>query len=224
MIENKNTGQRYVGQSIHIYQRWKEHINSSNMSMRIDRAIKKHGAENFELKVICEIEQNDDLLNAMEEYYIWEYNTFEDDFHYNLTKGGEAPMRGRRHTDATKEKISKATYGFKHTPESKEKISKAMYGKNNPNYGKKGKEHPCFGSKRTLKTKQKISEARNTTGYFRVNKNKNTKCRQGFYYSYRYFDDDGKRHAISSVDIEKLEKKVKAKGLEWFKLEDDKNE
>ncbi len=210
MIENKKTKQRYIGQSIHIYQRWHQHINRPQMSMHIDRAIKKHGADNFDLKVICEIEQDDDLLNAMEEYYIWKYNTFEDDFHYNLTKGGEAPMRGRRHTDAAKEKMSKATYGFKHTPESKEKISKAHSGENHPMYGKKHSEE----------TRKKISEARNTTGYFRVNKNKNTKCRQGFYYRYIYPDNDGKRHSISSVDIKKLEQKVKEKNLEWFKLEE----
>lgn len=166
MIENKKTGQRYIGQSIHIYQRWHQHINRPQMSMHIDRAIKKHGADNFDLKVICELEQDDDLLNAMEKYYVWKYNTFEDNFHYNLTLGGD------------------------------------------------------FSPSKLSEVREKISKTKNTTGYFRVHKNKNPECRQGFRYCYRYYDDNGKRHSIQSVDIKKLEKKVKAKGLEWFKLEE----
>ena len=210
MIENKNTGQRYIGQSIHIYQRWKEHINSPNMSMRIDRAIKKHGADNFELKIICKLEQDDDLLNTMEEYYIWKYNTFEDNFHYNLTPGGEAPMRNRHHTNVARKKMSEAHSGKKFSEETRKKMSKAKTGENHPMYRKKfSEEH-----------RKNLSEARNTTGYYRVNKCKCPTCKNGFRYRYEYYYDDGKKHQIYSVDIKKLEKKVKAKGLEWFKLEE----
>ena len=92
---------------------------------------------------------------------------------------------------------------------SKEKISKAQSGENNPMYGK---EH-------TSETKEKMSSSKNTIGYFRVSKKKDTNYRQGFYYTYRYYDDNSKQRAITSVSLEKLEKKVKAKGLEWFKLE-----
>lgn len=41
---------------------------------------------------------------------------------------------------------------------------------------------------------------------------------------YRYYDDDDKQRPIYSVDLEKLEQKVKAKGLEWFKLDGDNDE
>lgn len=210
MIENKNTKQRYIGQSTHIHRRWNEHVNSPQLYMYIDKAIAKHGAENFELKVICELEQDDDLLNEMEKYYVWKYNTYENDFHYNLTPGGDFnPMK----VPEIAAKFSGENNPAKN-PEVRVKISKSLSGANNPNYGKK----------RSEEARKKISKAKNTTGYYRVGKHKSPECRQGFRFCYRYYDDDGKRHAISSIDIKKLEKKVKAKGLEWFKLEDDKNE
>lgn len=233
MIKNKKTGQRYIGQSIHIYQRWYEHIKKSRFNTYIDRAINKHGADNFELKVICELEQDDDLLNEMEKYYVWKYNTYEDDFHYNLTPGGDFnpmkvseiatkvskalsgennPMYGKKHSEETIKKMSKAKSG-ENNPMKNPEIAAKISGKNNPNYGRLSDEH-----------REKISRAKNTTGFFRVHKQKNSAYKQGFRYVYKYYDDDKKHHAISSVSLEKLEKKVKAKGLEWFKLEDDKNE
>ena len=233
MIENKKTGQQYIGQSIHIYQRWYEHIKKSRLNTYINRAIKKHGADNFELKVICELEQDDDLLNEMEKYYVWKYNTYEDDFHYNLTPGGDFspmkvseiamkvskalsgennPMYGKKHSEETIKKMSKAKSG-ENNPMKNPEIAAKISGKNNPNYGGLSDEH-----------REKISRAQNTTGFFRVYKHKSPTYKQGFIYAYQYYGDDKKHHAISSVSLEKLEKKVKAKGLEWFKLEDDKNE
>ena len=235
LITNINTRQMYVGQSIDIRRRWNQHINQPLAHMRIDRAIKKHGADIFELKVICELEQDDDLLNEMEKYYIWKYNTFEDDFHYNLTPGGDFnpmkvpeiaekiskansgennPMFGKKHSEETRRKLSEAKtgenhymYGKKHSEKTRKKISKALSGENNPMFGKKlSEEH-----------RKKISEAKNTTSYYHVTKSKNHKYRQRFCFRYQYYDD-GKRHEISSVDIKKLEKKVKAKGLPWFKI------
>ena len=57
----------------------------------------------------------------------------------------------------------------------------------------------------------------NTTGYFRVSKCKSNGRKQGFAWVYWYYEN-GKHRAISSVDINKLESKVQAKGLPWFKL------
>lgn len=126
MIENKNTKQRYIGQSIHIYQRWNEHINQSTIYMRIDRAIKKHGADNFDLKVICELEQDDDLLNEMEKYYVWKYNTYEDKNHYNQTPGGDFnPMK----VPEIVAKVSEANSGKKLSEKTRKKMSEAKTGK-----------------------------------------------------------------------------------------------
>ena len=86
---------------------------------------------------------------------------------------------------------------------------------------KTGEKHHNYGKTHSEQTRKKISEARNTTGYFRVSRmKKNTK--QGFIYRYMYYEN-GKHKVIYSVDIKKLEQKVKAKGLEWIKLSDMEN-
>ena len=71
------------------------------------------------------------------------------------------------------------------------------------------------------KTKIKLSINKNTSGYFRVYKQKNKKYNQGFIWVYRYYDETGKRKSIISVDIKKLEAKVKAKGLKWECIKND---
>ena len=92
--------------------------------------------------------------------------------------------------------------------EAKRKLSLSKQGQNNPNYGK-------HHSKSTL---NKMSNALNTTGYFRVMKIKKDGVKQGFTWLYAYYDENGKRHRITSVDLDKLKEKVLVKGLEWYKL------
>ena len=67
------------------------------------------------------------------------------------------------------------------------------------------------------KWKQKLSEATNTSGYFRVTKDNDKNAKQGFYWCYQYTDDAGK-HKIRRKDIGELEKIVKSKGLLWRKF------
>ena len=78
------------------------------------------------------------------------------------------------------------------------------------------------GRKHTPETKTKISKiiskANNTSGYYRVHKSNDKRYKQGFRWTYRY-NEDGKRKSIYSVDIKKLEEKVRAKGLEWIKFD-----
>lgn len=67
-----------------------------------------------------------------------------------------------------------------------------------------------------LSHKLKMSRAKNTSGYFRVYKKKVKTLKQGYYWVYRYIDEnDGKRKDILSKTIEELEKKVLEKGLKW---------
>ena len=62
------------------------------------------------------------------------------------------------------------------------------------------------------------SKSKNTSGFYRVFKHKDSSCKQGFIWSYQYYDENKKRKAIKSVDIKKLEQRVKKKGLHWEKL------
>lgn len=95
-----------------------------------------------------------------------------------------------------------------------------MKGKNNPMYGRTREKHhnPMYSKTHSDESKLKMSAAHNTTGYYRVFKHKDSGCKQGFLWGYQYYDDDGKRKSISSVNLEKLYQKVKEKGLPWREI------
>lgn len=72
------------------------------------------------------------------------------------------------------------------------------------------------GRKYSAKARVNMSKSKNTSGFYRVSKIKKSNSKQGFIWVYRYYEN-GKRQWISSVDIEKLEQKVKARELPWIK-------
>lgn len=84
-ITNKINGKSYIGQSIHIEERWKEHLyrNSSHTSL-IKLALQKYGANNFTFEVIEECNQEE--LDKKEIYWIKYFDTYNNG--YNLTLGG----------------------------------------------------------------------------------------------------------------------------------------
>lgn len=184
LIQNKKTGQKYIGQSIDVERRWSEHLRHGKYKnySRIDNAIVKYGENNFTLSIIEEID-NEHELNEREQYWIRYYNTYKDKNHYNLTPGGD--------------------FNPSKNPEIAKKISQTV------SKQKKGK-------KLTFIHKINISKSQNTSGYYRVRIEKTKNCKQGFIYSYLYYDDNGKQQAIRSIDIEKLKRKVEEKKLKWI--------
>lgn len=63
---------------------------------------------------------------------------------------------------------------------------------------------------------QKMSQALSSTGFYLVSTEKCPKCKTAsIVYRYKYQDRDGKRKTISSIDLDKLEQRVKACGLRW---------
>lgn len=101
MITNKINGKKYIGKSIHIGIRWKEHCKPHVTETHIDRAITKYGPENFEINVIEGInsdEENlEELLNQREIYYINLYNAKESENFYNHSYGGDGFFGGNKH-------------------------------------------------------------------------------------------------------------------------------
>lgn len=165
--------------------------------------------------------------------------------HQSFHSRGNRYRLGKKHSEETKHKISDAVkgenhpfYGKHHSIETRKKISDAHKGKLIPEAEKERLRKLCIGKKHSNETKQKIStalknhtrtdehcinisKARNKTGYYNVSIYKTKTVKQGWGYRYQYIDENGKKHSIFSIDIKKLEKKVKAKGLKWIKFEDD---
>lgn len=67
-----------------------------------------------------------------------------------------------------------------------------------------------------------MSKSRNKTGIYRVSKKKDKSLKQGFRWSYQYYDDDKHLWKFESVDLTKVRKKVERQGLPWIILDEDK--
>jgi hypothetical protein len=80
----------------------------------------------------------------------------------NTMFGKPGTMKGKTHSDESKQKMSEAKKGRTHSDESKQKISEAKKGDKNPNFGKPG---TMLGKITSDETKQKISEAKKGIKY-----------------------------------------------------------
>lgn len=83
-ITNLITSESYIGQSVNIERRFKEHCTSKDKCV-IHIAINKYGKENFSFDIIEICEQKE--LNEKEIYWIKYYNTYYKG--YNETLGGQ---------------------------------------------------------------------------------------------------------------------------------------
>ena len=110
-IENLVNHKVYIGQSIDIEKRYKEHLRSGQpdkYSLKSERdkkcpihlAMQKYGVENFELTILqeCKKEEMDDL----EIYYIKKYKSLDKRFGYNISPGGHNHVGdvGEKHSQA----------------------------------------------------------------------------------------------------------------------------
>ena len=85
-ITNTINGKIYIGQSINIKQRWKQHrANASVRTEAIYLAFQKYGIENFTFEIIEECKEEE--LDEKEQYYIGFYDSYNNG--YNMTKGGQ---------------------------------------------------------------------------------------------------------------------------------------
>lgn len=85
-ITNLVNRKNYIGQSIHIEKRWKEHCKESSNSL-ISQAIKKYGRENFSFSVLEEAEKSQ--LNDLEKKYIIIFNSIVPN-EYNILTGADS--------------------------------------------------------------------------------------------------------------------------------------
>lgn len=135
---NLINGKKYIGQ--HAYSEFNENYKGSGVY--IQKAIKKHGKENFKVEIL-EWCYSQEELNEREVYWIDFYQAVESDNFYNLAKGGDGCKKGSKLSEETKQRLSEIhqgskhhMYGKHHTEESKRKISEARKGKPSKNKGK----------------------------------------------------------------------------------------
>lgn len=91
-ITNQVNGKVYIGQSVHIRTRWKQHKQNAQdkkQNTQLYSAMREYGVDNFSFEVLEECEK--EKLNEREIYWISFYNSFQDG--YNMTPGGNLPTK-----------------------------------------------------------------------------------------------------------------------------------
>ena len=92
-FENLINGHKYIGQSVDIERRYKDHImratnnfpSNPEYDSILHQAIRKYGIENFSFEIIEQCSKKD--LDKKEIYWIQYYNSFHNG--YNATSGGQ---------------------------------------------------------------------------------------------------------------------------------------
>lgn len=134
-------GKKYIGS--HISNTLNDKYLGSGVILK--KAIKKHGSSSFQREILAVVDDSEQM-KELEMYYIEYYNAYLSDMFYNNTihaagitkctwgpKISKAVMghkwnEGKKHTEETKIKISKANTGVVFTQERKDKIGKSKLG------------------------------------------------------------------------------------------------
>jgi group I intron endonuclease len=110
-----SSGKSYIGSSINLYIRFSQyynynHISNNKANMSIYKALLKYGYAEFRLEIleIC----STDILIEREQFYMDEFKP-----EYNVLKIAGS-SKGHRHSEATKELMSRLAKGRKFTPET----------------------------------------------------------------------------------------------------------
>jgi len=107
-ITNILNGKIYIGSSIDIRSRWKEHKrdlkNNKHHSLHLQRSWNKNGTDGFEFSVLEKCKENETLTR--EQYYLDTIKPFKKEIGYNTSKDALAPMKGRKHSKETLIKLS----------------------------------------------------------------------------------------------------------------------
>lgn len=159
VTHNNINGKKYLG---------KHNGKNSNYlgsGKLLKRAIAKYGKEHFRLEIIQDnLTENEAYL--LENKLSIEWNVTHDKSWYNLKDGGLGFSSGEHHpmfripkSEEHRKKLSEANKGFKVSDQTKKKISIAVSGTKNPMYGKRGINHPAFGTIRTEEHRKCISRA-----------------------------------------------------------------
>ena len=241
-IDKENDKIVYVGKDSNINKnkRHRDHLAPSLYNAQPINRILQNNPDRYKYCALWEIDDcTDNHLNQMEIFYIKKY-----DPQFNFTEGGDGSS-GFKHSEETRKKMSEAQKGKNHpmygktlSEEHKKKISESLKGKtlsaktrkkmSEAQKGKTFSEETRKKISKSLKgktlseeTRKKISKSQNTTGFYRVSKQKDNHCKQGFRWRYRYQNKLTEKK-ISSINLLKLKEKVGAQNLPWKIIDDEK--
>ncbi len=129
-ITNNANGKCYVGSSINLDNRRKQHfsklLNNKHVNSHLQNAYNKYGKDSFTFEIVEMIEIDDDIKNKLldrEQFWIDLLNP-----EYNILPVAGSTLR-YHHTEETKRKISKSTKGMQKSEEHAKHIRESQKGK-----------------------------------------------------------------------------------------------
>lgn len=157
-IENLVDGKKYIGQSINVEKRMREHVNllknGKCHNEYLQRSFDKNGGKNFKFFIVekCEISE----INNKEIYYISIYKTTSRSLGYNMEGGG---FKNKYISDETRKKMSASQTGKIVPKHVGEKISMAKKGTHYSAEARKNMSLAHIGNKPTQNTLEKMSDS-----------------------------------------------------------------
>lgn len=228
-IQNILNDKVYIGSSIHIMNRWSRHRSdlekNRSTSNKLQLSYNKNGKDNFKFSIIeeCSI---DELLER-EQFYIDLFDSYNKGYNSVKFAGhtlGFSPtketrdkirntllkmnhMKGKKHSDESRKRMSESHKGVKLSEEHKRKISENSsrhnLGKHLSDETKKKLSKSHKGKKLSQNVKDKISKSLTGKKHSEESKNKMSKSQKG-----RIFSDLHKKRISESRKGIKLSKEV----------------
>ena len=126
-------GKVYIGQSKNMNKRKNKHFTllrrNKHNNKHLQSAWNKYSEKNFVFEIIESFESYyPDTINEREIFWIKYYNSFNKDFGYNNTSGGDG-IKNYKHTEEAKKKIGEASKKRKLSKEHKEALLKSITGR-----------------------------------------------------------------------------------------------
>lgn len=130
LISNNVNGKCYVGSTIHLDQRRREHFsklaNNKHINAHLQNAYNKYGREAFDFEILETIDIDDNIKDKLlkrEQFWI---DNLKPEYNILLVAGSNL---GYRHTEETKKKISESTTGVKKSEEHAKHIREGQSGR-----------------------------------------------------------------------------------------------
>lgn len=153
-IQSKIKPERcYIGSSVSLFKRWKEHINEltkrKHPNKKLQFHFNKYGIADLEFSMVIGCDEVD--LLKVEQYFIDAYNPW---FNNSPTAGNNYGVRASKET---KEKLRESHKGYKWSEESKKRLSATNKGKKKPDGFSEKLRLANIGKRHSEETKRKIS-------------------------------------------------------------------
>ena len=161
-IENMINHKKYIGQSININRRWKNHIrnlnNGCHNNVYLQNAWNKYGSDNFYFYILEQCNQED--LDAREIFYIDLFNTDDRNSGYNLKSGGQ--NGGSKYSEESRKKMSethKELYKDEKNIEILKQNGLKVWANEEYRKSRSGENHPLYGKHLSEDIRKKISDS-----------------------------------------------------------------